>query len=164
MPQSILAQLKCHHQYQPISIAPRVFATPSQPICSHRIRSKHRAPAPPIVDTDISLSQLGTQPKRAALSEKREKKNPVTESDTVSQKGPITTVAGINDDGEDGKDAKLKVSTMGMDKVEVDRKNDNEAKITVDGVNDDDEDVKDAKSKVSTMGMDKVKIDRKNNN
>ena len=51
-----------------------------------------------------------------------------------------------------------------MDKVEVDRNNNNEVKITADGVNVDDEDVKDAKLKVSTMGMDKVEVDRNNGN
>ena len=34
---------------------------------------------------------------------------------------------------------------MGMDKVEVDRNNDNEVEIAVNGVNNDDEDVKDTK-------------------
>ena len=173
VPPSISANFNCKPK----------FAIPSQPAQLRRLCSQHRAPAPPIVDTDVSLSQPRTKLKRAALSAKRAKKNPVndTESDTISHKDPITAVHGVHDDNEDVKDAKLKVSTMGMDKVKVNRNNDNEVKnninlkddkngtdkvdgIAVDGVNDDDEDVKDTKLKVNTMGMDKIEVNRNNGN
>ena len=74
--------------------------------------------SPPIVNTNMSLSQI-----RSKMKAKRGRNNTVAKSDTVSNKNritantgaandPITAVDGLNNDQEDVKDAKSKVSTM----------------------------------------------------
>jgi hypothetical protein len=81
------------------------------------IRSQNRAP--PMIDIDVSLVQAKTKAKIAALLPERANKSQVNDikSDTVLYKDPITDMDNVNDNNEDVKDAKLRINTIGMDKV-----------------------------------------------
>ena len=107
-----------------------------------------------IKDTKSKASTMGMDEVGVEVAES----NTVSDKDcitanTVTIEDPTTAVDGPNDDHKDVKDAKPKVSTLGMDEVEVDRKNDNEVGIAVNGVNDDDEDVRDVDEAIA---MDEV--------